>query len=76
MGLPFPFEFCVEGIPMDRNHDNSRGNKSHSDPLEAVIKDVIQTIETVDRKIEEFYAIHGTELQVTPDNRPEFRRLK
>jgi ribosomal protein S27E len=76
MSLPFPFEFCVEGIPMDKNHDNSHGNKSYSDPLEAVIKDVIQTIETVDKKMEEFYAIHGTELQVTPNNRHEFRGVK
>jgi hypothetical protein len=61
---------ALEEIPMDKNPDKTGGNKSHFTSPESVIKDVIQSIETVDRKIKEFYAIYGTDLQMTRDNPP------
>ncbi len=51
-------------------------NKSGSTSPEGVIEEVIQSIETVDRKMEEFFAIHGTDLQTSRDKRSDFRRVK
>jgi hypothetical protein len=51
-------------------------HKSGSDSAEGVIEEVIQSIETVDRKIEEFFTIHGTDLQTGRDKRRDFRRVK
>lgn len=58
---------------MDKNPDRTGAKQSHFVPPERVINEVIQSIEKVDRKIEEFYEIHGKELLVTPDSRPDFR---
>jgi hypothetical protein len=51
-------------------------NKSGSASPEGVIEQVIESIETVEKKIEEFFAIHGNDLQTSLDNRPNFRRVK
>ena len=61
---------------MDKDPSKMGENKSRSVPPEALIKEVIQSIETIDRKIEEFFAIHGTDLKISRDNRPNFRRGK
>lgn len=61
---------------MDKNPDKTEGNKSLSVPPDEVIKEVSESIESVDRKIQRFYEIHATELQVTPDNHSGFRRGK
>ena len=61
---------------MDKDPRKMGENKSGSVPPEALIKEVIQSIETIDRKIEEFFAIHGTDLKISRDNRPNFRRGK
>jgi hypothetical protein len=62
---------------MHKDPDETGAKKPHfSTPEETVIAEIIQAIETVDRKIEEFYAVHGTEIQVIHDNRDGFRRLK
>jgi hypothetical protein len=37
-------------------------NKSHATHGELVIDEIIQSLEKVDKKIERFYEIHGTEL--------------
>jgi hypothetical protein len=58
---------------MENNYDKPSGKKPASGPSE-LINEVIQSIESVDRKIEEFYEIHETELKVTRDNRADFRR--
>lgn len=63
-------------IRMDKNSCNTDRNKSHSAPPKAVIQEVIRLIDSIDRKIEEFYAIHGTDLQMSRDNRPNSRREK
>jgi hypothetical protein len=52
------------------------GNNSHIIRPEQNINEVIHSIGSMHEKIEEFYAIHGTALQVTPDSCPNFRRLK
>lgn len=51
-------------------------NKSGSASPEGIVEEVIESIETVDRKIEQFFAIHGTDLQTSLDSRPDFRRVK
>ena len=61
---------------MDKDPGKTGENKSGSGPPRVVIDEVIQSIETVDRKIEEFFAIHGTDLQISRDKRPNFRRGK
>ena len=61
---------------MDKDPSKMVENKSRSVTPEALIKEVIQSIETIDRKIEEFFAIHGTDLKTSRDNRPNFRRRK
>jgi hypothetical protein len=61
---------------MDKDPGKTGGDKSDSVPPEAVIKEVIQSIEAVDRKIEEFLAIHSTDLITNRENRPDFRRGK
>ena len=61
---------------MDKDSSNTVKNVSHSAPQKTLIKEVIRSIETIDRKIEEFYAIHGTDLQMGRDNRPNSRRVK
>jgi len=52
------------------------GKKSHSVPPREVINEVIQSIESIDKKLEKFYEIYGTELQVPSNNQPNVRRLK
>ena len=61
---------------MDKDPSKMRENKSPSVPPKALIKDVIQSLETIDRKMEEFYAIHGTDLHMGRDNPPNTRRMK
>ena len=51
-------------------------NKSGSASPGGVVEEVIESIETVDRKMEEFFAIHGADLQTSLDNRPHFWRVK
>jgi len=41
-----------------------------------VVNEVIQAIESVDKKIEQFFEIHGNELQMPHSNRPTFRGVK
>ena len=47
-----------------------------STPPGIVIEEVIQSIETVERKITEFLAVHGTDLQIVRETHPNFRRGK
>ena len=61
---------------MDRKLDKAEGNKSDHVPPESVISEVIKSLESVDRKLKKFYEIHGNEMQVNPNNRPNLRRLK
>ncbi|MGD9318527.1 MAG: hypothetical protein PVH99_01105 [Desulfobacteraceae bacterium] len=61
---------------MDKDLRKTGENKSDSTPLGVVIEEVIQSIETVDRKIAEFFAIHGTDLQIVRETQPNFRRGK
>jgi hypothetical protein len=61
---------------MGKDPGETGENKSGSASPEGVIEEVIQSIETVDRKLEEFFAIHGTDLQTSRDNRPDLRRVK
>ena len=71
-----PNEERLEVMRMDKDAGNTGKNKSHSAPPKALIQEVIRSIETIDKKIEEFYAIHGTDLQMSRDNRPNSRREK
>ena len=66
----------LEEIRMDQNSGNTVKNKSHSSPPKAVIQEVLRSIDSVDRRIEEFYAIHGTDFQRSRDNRLNARREK
>jgi hypothetical protein len=59
---------------MDKNRDKIDGNKSLSVSPYEVIKEVRESLESVDRKIQKFYEIHATELQVKPEYHPNFRR--
>jgi len=61
---------------MDKNRDKIEVNKSVSVHPGQIINEVIQTIESVDKKIEKFYEIHGTKSHVTPDSRYDLRRGK
>jgi len=61
---------------MDKNLDKTEENKSLSVFPDEVIKQVSESIDSVDRKIQRFYEIHATELQVNPDNHPDFRSGK
>jgi hypothetical protein len=61
---------------MDKDPDKTGGKKSHFVPPMEVINEVIQSIESIDKKLEKFYEIHGTELQVPSNNQPNVRRLK
>ena len=61
---------------MDKNPDKMEENRSHSVPLERAVNEVIQAIESVDKKIRQFYEIHGTELQTPNKNRSTFRRAE
>ena len=61
---------------MDKDPDKTGGKKSHFVPPREVIIEVIQSIERIDKKLEKFYEIHGTELQVPSNNQPNVRRLK
>ena len=56
--------------------DPGKGGKNKARPVspKLVIDEVIQSIETVDRQIERFFAIHGNELQVSHDKRRNDRR--
>ena len=51
-------------------------NKSGSASPEGVVEEVIESIETIDRKMEEFFAIHVADLQTSLDKRPHSRRVK
>ena len=66
----------LEEISMDKDSGNTVKNKPRSAPPKALIQEVIRSIKTIDRKIEEFYAIHGTDLQMSRDKRPNSRREK
>jgi hypothetical protein len=61
---------------MDKKLDKAEENKSDYVPPESVINEVIKSLESVDRKLKEFYEIHGNEMQVNSNNRPNLRRLK
>ncbi len=61
---------------MAKDSGNTDENESGSASPDGVVEEVILSIETVDRKMEEFFAIHGTDLQTSLDNRPNFRRVK
>jgi len=61
---------------MDKDPDKTGGKKSHFVPPREVINEVIQSIESIDKKLEKFYEIHGTELQVPSNKQPNVRRLK
>lgn len=61
---------------MGKDLNNTGKTKSHSAPPKALIREVIRSIETIDRKMEEFYAIHGTDLQMGRDSHPNSRREK
>lgn len=61
---------------MDKNREKIDGNKSLSFSLDEVIKEVRESIESVDCKIQRFYEIHATELQVKPEYHPNFMRAK
>ena len=47
-----------------------------SSPLEVIIEEVIQSIETVDMKLKKFFEIHGTDLQIKREIRSNPRRGK
>ncbi|UCF85891.1 MAG: hypothetical protein JSV50_09745 [Desulfobacteraceae bacterium] len=59
---------------MNRDSHEPDRKKSRSTPPELVIDEIIQTIERVDRKIEEFYEIHGTELKAISREQTELGR--
>jgi hypothetical protein len=64
----------LEEIHMNKDSHEPDGNKSRSTPPELVIDEIIQTIEKVDRKIEEFYEIYGTELKAISREESELGR--
>jgi hypothetical protein len=66
----------LAGIRMDKDLPKRDKNKSDSTPARVLIEEVIRSVQTVDRKIEEFFAIHGTDLEISRDTRPNFRREK
>jgi hypothetical protein len=47
-----------------------------SSPLGVILEEVIQSIETVDMKLREFFEIHGTDLQISREIRSNSRRRK
>ena len=47
-----------------------------STPIGVIIEEVIQSIETVDMKLKEFFEIHGTDLQISREIRSNSRRGK
>lgn len=57
---------------MDKNPDKTEGNKSLPVSPDEVIKEVSESLESVDRKIQRFYERHATELQVKPEYHPNF----
>lgn len=61
---------------MDKNRDKINGNESLFLFPDEVIKEVKESIESVDSKIQRFYEIHATEPQVKPDYHPNFGRGK
>jgi len=61
---------------MDKKLDKTKRNKSDFVSPESVISEVIKSLENVDRKLKAFYEIHGNEMQVNHNNRPNPRRLK
>lgn len=61
---------------MAKDPGKTGGNKSGSASPEGVVEEVIQSIETVDKKMEAFFAIHGTDLQTSLDKRPDSRSVK
>lgn len=47
-----------------------------STPIGVIIEEVIQSIETVDMKLKEFFEIHGKDLQISREIRSNSRRGK
>jgi hypothetical protein len=60
------------------DEDPSKTDESNSDanPAGGIIEEVIKSIESVDRTIEAFFAIHGTELQTSREIHSNSRRGK
>ena len=65
---------CSEGIRMDKYPGKTNEKKSGPVSPRLIIDEVIQSIESVDRQIEEFFAIHGKDLQISLDKRRNDRR--
>jgi hypothetical protein len=69
-------------MPLDDNTKHeTKDQKGHhtampSSPLGVIIEEVIQSIETVDMKLREFFEIHGTDLQISHELRSNDRRGK
>jgi hypothetical protein len=61
---------------MDKNPDRMEENKSLTVYPDEVIKEVSESIDSVDRKIQRFYEIHATELQMARDTCPYFGKKK
>ena len=61
---------------MDKDLRKPDESKSDSTPAGGIIEEVIKSIERVDRTIEEFFAIHGTDLQTSREIRSNSRRGK
>jgi hypothetical protein len=61
---------------MDKDSDKTDGKNSPFFPPRDVINEIIQSIESTDKKLEKFYEIHGPELQVPPNHRPNVKSLK
>jgi hypothetical protein len=61
---------------MEKDRDRTAGKKSHFFSPRDVINEVIQSIDSVDKKLEKFYKIHGTELQMPPNSQSKARSLK
>ena len=69
-------------VPQDYNTKGGpEDHKSHhmvmpSSPLRVIMEEVIQSIETVDIKLKEFFEIHGTDLQIVRETGSNSRRGK
>jgi hypothetical protein len=59
---------------MDKNPDKTEGNKSLPVSPDEVIKEVRESLESVDKKIQRFYEIHATEMQAKPGYQLNFSR--
>ena len=61
---------------MDKDLRKPDESKSDSTPAGGIIEEVINSIESVDRTLEEFFAIHGADLQTSREIRSNSRRGK